>query len=50
MSKYIDKEKAKEVLNKDYAYAAAKLLDEVPIADVTEVKHGKWDIIEQREN
>ena len=42
MAEYIDKEKAKEILNKDYAYAAAKLLDEVPVADVTEVKHGKW--------
>ncbi len=40
MAEYIDKEKAKEILNKDYAYAAAKLLDEVPVADVAEVRHG----------
>ena len=42
MTEYIDKEKAKEILNEDYAYAAAKLLDKVPVANVTEVKSGKW--------
>ena len=42
MAEYIDEEKAYEILNEDYAYAAAKLLDEVPIADVAEVRHGEW--------
>lgn len=41
MAEYIDKEKAKKVLIDDYAYAAATLLDEVPLADVAEVKHGR---------
>lgn len=39
---YIEREEAKKVLAFDYAYAAAKLLDAVPTADVTEVRHGKW--------
>lgn len=41
MAEYIDKEKAKNALIDDYAYAAATLLDEVPVEDVAEVKHGK---------
>ena len=40
--KYIELEAAKKVLADDYAYNAAKLLDTVPIADVEEVRHGKW--------
>lgn len=39
MAEYIDKELAKKMLCDDYAYAAAKLLDEVPVADVVEVGH-----------
>ena len=40
---YIEREAAKKVLADDYAYAAAKLLDTVPTADVQEVRHGKWE-------
>ena len=39
---YREREAAKKVLADDYAYAAAKLLDTVPTADVQEVRHGKW--------
>ena len=39
---YIEREATKKVLADDYAYAAAKLLDTVPTADVQEVRHGKW--------
>ena len=39
---YIERGAAKKVLADDYAYAAAKLLDTVPAADVQEVRHGKW--------
>lgn len=39
---YIELEAAKKVLVDDYAYHAAELLDEVPKADVQEVRHGKW--------
>lgn len=39
---YIEREVAKKVLADDYAYAAAKLLDTVPTANVQEVRHGKW--------
>lgn len=46
MREYIDKEKAKKVLIDDYAYAAAELLDEVPLSDVEEVKHSKWKKIQ----
>lgn len=42
MAEYIDKEKAKNALIYDYAYAAATLLDEVPVEDVAEVKHAHW--------
>lgn len=42
MAEYIELEVAKKILADDYAYAAAKLLDTVPIADVQEVRHGKW--------
>ena len=34
---YIEREAAKKVLADDYAYAAAKLLDTVPTADVQEI-------------
>lgn len=37
MAEYINKERAKELLNEDYAYAAANLLDKVPIEDVVKV-------------
>ena len=46
---YIELEVAKKVLADDYAYAAAKLLDTVPTADVQEVVRckdcifGKYD-------
>ena len=33
-TEYIDREAAKRTLVQDYAYAAAKLLDEVPATDV----------------
>lgn len=39
---YIDRERAKEHLIADTAYAAAKMLDDIPAADVAEVKHGEW--------
>lgn len=39
---YINRERAKEHLIADTAYAAAKMLDEIPAADVAEVKHGEW--------
>ena len=39
---YIERERAKEHLIADTAYAAAKMLDEIPAADVAEVKHGEW--------
>lgn len=42
MPEYIDKDKAKEILNKNYSYTVAKLLDEVPLSNVEEVEHGKW--------
>lgn len=42
MAEYIDKEKAKKILNEEYASYASPKLDEVPIADVAEVKHGEW--------
>ncbi len=41
MPEYIERERAKEHLNGDYAYAAAKLLDDIPAADVVEVVHSK---------
>lgn len=34
---YIDREKAKQLLHIEYAYAAEQLLDEVPAADVAPV-------------
>lgn len=34
---YIDREKAKQLLHIEYAYAAEQLLDEVPAADVMPV-------------
>jgi hypothetical protein len=37
MAEYINREKAKVYLIGDYAYAAAKVIDEVPSADVVEV-------------
>lgn len=46
---YIEREEAKKVLAFDYAYAAAKLLDTVPTANVQEVVRckdcifGKYD-------
>lgn len=40
---YIERAAAKKVLADDYAYAAAKLLDTVPTADVQDVRHGKWE-------
>ena len=42
---YIEREAAKKVLADDYAYAAAKLLDTVPTADVQEIvrcKDCRW--------
>lgn len=42
MAEYIEREAAKRRLNLDYAYAAAKLLDEVDAADVAPVVHGRW--------
>lgn len=41
-NEYIDLEKAKRLLHIEYAYAAEKLLDEVPVADVAPVVHGRW--------
>ena len=45
-NEYIEREAAKKVLAYDYAYNAAKLLDEVPKADVQKVRHGKWVCLE----
>ena len=51
MAEYIEREKAKQRLVHDYAYAAANILDEIPAADVVEVvrcgqcKHATDDII-----
>ena len=51
MAEYIEREKAKQRLVHDYAYAAANILDEIPAADVVEVvrcgqcKHATEDII-----
>ena len=42
MAEYIEREAAKQFLAQDYAYAAAKLLDYIPAADVAEVRHGEW--------
>lgn len=42
MAEYIEREAAKQFLAQDYAYAAAKLLDYIPAADVAEVRHGKY--------
>ena len=42
MAEYIELEIAKRFLVQDYAYAASKLLDEVPKADVAPVVHGRW--------
>ena len=39
---YIERDVAKKGRADDYAHGAAKLLDEVPKADVQEVRHGKW--------
>ena len=40
---YIELESAKKVLEEHYAFNSAELLDEVPKADVQEVRHGKWE-------
>ena len=51
MAEYIEREKAKQRLVHDYAYAAANILNEIPAADVVEVvrcgqcKHATEDII-----
>lgn len=42
MAEYIEREAAKRRLNLDYAYAAAKMLDEVDAEDVAPVVHGRW--------
>lgn len=42
MAEYIDREKAKRLLHIEYAYAAEQLLDEIPVADVALVVHGRW--------
>lgn len=49
MAEYIEREAAKQFLAQDYAYAAAKLLDYIPAADVAPVRHGEWfDIYENK--
>ena len=40
---YIELESAKKVLEEHYAFNSAELLDEVPKADVQEVRHSKWE-------
>lgn len=47
---YIEREVAKKILAEDYAYTAAKVLDTVPTADVQEVRHGKWELIDECAN
>ena len=44
---YIELESAKKVLEEHYAFNSAELLDEVPKADVQEVRHGKWELIDE---
>lgn len=44
MAEYIDREKAKRLLHIEYAYAAEQLLDEIPVADVATVVHGRWAV------
>lgn len=43
MAEYIDREKAKQLLHIEYAYAAEQLLDEIHAADVAPVVRGKWE-------
>ena len=43
MAEYINRDKAKRLLHIEGAYAAEQLLDEIPIADVVPVVHGKWE-------
>lgn len=40
MAEYIEREKAKQYLVDEYAYAAAEVIDKIPAADVVEVRHG----------
>lgn len=42
MAEYIEREKAKQYLADEYAYAAAEVIDRIPAADVVEVRHGEW--------
>lgn len=42
MSKYIDREQTVRELALDYAYAAAKMVEAMPPADVAPVVHAKW--------
>ena len=42
MAEYIEREKAKQYLADEYAYAAAEVIDRIPAADVVEVVHGYW--------
>lgn len=51
MSKYIDAEKCEEYFYKhmdDKAMEIALLvIDEMPAADVQEVKHGRWEVLSE---
>lgn len=43
MTEYINREETIKALTFDYAYSAADLVkNEIPVADVQEVKHAKW--------
>lgn len=50
MAEYIEREAAKRWLSHDYAYAAAKMLDNIPAADVAPVVHGRWVINRKSED
>lgn len=52
MDEYISREEAKQFFNLNFgsvshAIIAARLLDEIPAADVAPVRNGRWKIIGQ---
>ena len=53
MDDYISREEAKRFFNLNFggvshAIIASRLLDEIPAADVSPVRHGRWDFAEHR--
>ena len=50
MDKYISLEEAKKFFNQNFgsvshAVIASRLLDEIPAADVSPVRHGRWESV-----